>query len=220
MTDTKEESTPTLPKQLIVIRHGEKNKSAKSKDNPGCSKAGLARANYLADFFLTPNSIFQKPDIIYVFQKTKKPDPLLNRSVQLATPLIKIGQYQPNQVNSEFDDGKGDTTKMVNDIFSPSNAGKVVLCIWEHSEIPNIIQEAGKIIAAAQGHSKPLFSHFKGWNLDPTKAKDDGDLYSLTVVINTATSNLVAINQSNNFSKDESVLNPDPTSFTKILFSM
>jgi hypothetical protein len=202
----------SFPKQIIVIRHAEKDEH--EHDNPGASKRGLARANYLADFFLTPNSVFQKPTMIYAFQKKKSKLPLLNRSVQLVLPLLQKGQYLPSQFNTDFDDNDADTLSMVENVFQSKNAANVVLIVWEHTQIPNILQEIGKRI-----HVKSRFHDMRVWSETPWKGKEDSNLYSLTCVVDLQTERLTAINQSNHFSKDDSFLFPDDNSFRKIVFT-
>jgi len=194
----------SLPKQIIILRHVEKD--ADKKSNKGASKAGLARANYLADFLLGENPFFSRPDIIYCFNKHNE----FNRSVQAMMPTIKIGHYPPECVNLEYNNDEEETNKMIASLFSKENSGKVVLICWEHKIIPYIVKSIGKII-------NTNFKEFKSWNNNPPKDKDQPDNYSLTVVINTTTKELIGINQSNKFSPDESVLHPDKVG---VLFKM
>lgn len=207
MSDTKESP---FPKQVIICRHIEKD--LKHKDYPGGSKEGLARANYLADLFLNPSPLFNRPDIIYAFNKKGG---LLNRSYQAVAPLIKIGQYKVDQVNVQFTDDKEGTSQMIESMFSSTNEGKSIICVWEHSQIPLIIQQIGKRISP----DKPVFQDFKEWSLKPWKGKEDDDLYSMVIVIDIASKSLIAFNQSNNFSVDRSVLLPEE-GVPKILYKM
>lgn len=214
VTEDKKDIISLLPKQIILCRHIDKGKD---KSKPGASVRGLARANYIAGMFLTPNPIFEVPTMIYVFRKkNRKGDKLLNRSMQSAAPLIQAGHYKPEQVNSEFDNSDADTLKMIDNMFSAHNSGKVIICFWEHKILPKIVREIGK----RMGKDKPVFKDFCEWNEKPWKGKDDPDLYSLTVVINIGTASLIGINQSNNYSKDGSMLYAEPSTFTNILFKM
>ena len=61
-----EDNSPLLPKQIIICRHVNKPRDKSCK---GASKAGLARAIYLAGFFTTPNKAFNRVDQIYCFNK-------------------------------------------------------------------------------------------------------------------------------------------------------
>jgi hypothetical protein len=212
-TEEKKEVTSTLPKQIIICRHIDKVTTGKHKDDSGGSKKGLARANYLADFFLTSNPCFNRPDMIYAFSK-KKED--YNRSIQAMTPLFKIGQYKPEQFNTQYNDSEGGSQKMIDSLFSPTNAGKTLLLCWEHTILPEIVREIGKRL----NPDKHLFKDFKVWNINPTKGKDDTDLYSMVVIINVETSSLIGINQSNDFTVDDSELRPDKKSYTHILYKM
>ena len=211
--EDKKDIASLLPKQIILCRHVEKGKD---KSKLGACVRGLARANYIAGMFLTPNPIFETPNMIYVFQKKNRKDPKLNRSMQSAAPLIQAGHYKSEQVNSEFENDDKGTLKMIDSMFSPNNAGKVILCFWEHKILPKIVREIGK----RMDKDKPVFKDFLEWNEKPWKGKDDPDLYSLTIVINIASTSLVGINQSNNYSKDGSMLYPDDKSWSKILFKM
>jgi hypothetical protein len=214
MSDQKAVTLNLLPKQIIIVRHAEKERD--DHDAEGASKKGLARANYVASLFLTPNPAFEKPDIIYAFQKKHNKEPLLNRSVQLALPLVNVGRYEvPVQFNTQFEDTPKETVKMIESVFAESNAQKVVLIIWEHAMIPHIVREIG---ARFQPH-KPLFKDFKSWSLAPEKKKDDPELYSLILVLDSTLQTLTAYNQSNDFSKDDSMLFPDPHTYTKKLFA-
>ena len=196
-----------LPKQIYIIRHAEKEKNPKFF---GCSKRGLARSLFLAGFFLTPSELIFKPDLIYCFNKHKNK----NRSVQTATPLYKIGQYKPEQLNTQFNNDEEDTAKMLDSMFHPDNAGKIILCIWEHKIIPRIIRSIGDRLGIRS------FSDFKVWSQKPWKGKDDRSLFSLVIIIETASKVLVACSQGDNFTKDESELLSDAKTLGKILFKM
>lgn len=193
-----------LPKQIIILRHVEKD--VEKKSNKGASKAGLARANYLADFLLTENPYFSKPDIIYCFNKHQE----FNRSVQAMMPTIKIGKYPPECINLKYNNDEEDTNKMILSLFDKENADKVILICWEHKIIPYLVKTIGKILDTS-------FKDFKSWNNNPPKDKDQLDNYSLIVVIDIKNKSLIGINQSNNFSDDESFLYPDKV---KVLFKM
>lgn len=200
-----EEKKQTLPKCIILLRHSDKPK----KDEYGCSKRGLARANYLAKYFLTENKYFTKPDVIYAFRKNGRPDVLLNRSVQTVTPLYYAGQYKPEQLITLYDNTEKETSKMLEDMFHPKNAGKVILCCWEHKMLPVIVKHIGKII------DKP-FKEFVSWNMKPKKA-DDSTLFNMSVIIDIENKSLIGLEQSDKFSDDESYLYDSPI---KELFKM
>jgi hypothetical protein len=192
-----------LPKQIIVIRHGEKPSDDK---NPNLSIKGVARSKYLIDYFLNPviEGAYNKPDIIYVYNIHKG----ANRSRELMQPLIDL----KIPYNMDYDDSKKGTHDLVKDVFSKHNDNKTVLICWEHNIIPDIINEIGDNI------KKNLFDKFRSWSNNPTGKKGDDDLYSLTIIIDPHNKQLIGINQSDDFSEDHTILNK--LSSYNIIFKM
>jgi hypothetical protein len=200
----------SLPKQIILCRHVEKPSDS---SDPNCSRKGEARAEYLAQFFLTPNGTFNRPDFIYAFHK--KSSGLDNRSFEGVEPLIQIGDFTPSQINTSFDDGLTQSLAMIADLLQ-NRKGQTVLVCWEHKILPQLIQAIGKSIAGGES----IFQNFRSWNANPRDAKNDDQLYSLTIVIDVAQKQLAAISQSNDFDKKTDKFIPDPKAFSKILFTM
>jgi hypothetical protein len=198
-----------LPKQIILCRHVEK---PKDPANHGASRKGEARAQYLAQFFLTPNTTFNKPDFIYAF--TKKASGLDNRSYEAMEPLIKIGTYDSDKVNTTFGDSKSDSLSMISDVLK-NHGGETVLICWEHNVLPMMIQSIGQHIS-----SDDVFHEFQSWNANPSKTETDNELYSLTIVIDVPRKCLTAISQSDNYDSKQDKFIFDANSFSRILFKM
>src|SRR5689334_312871 len=123
-----------IPKQIIIIRHGEK---PTNEDDPNLSVFGYARSKYLVNYFLNPviENTYNKPDIIYVYNVHDG----INRSKELMQPLIDRGI----PYNMNHDDDKKGTADMVDDVFNKHNKNKTVLICWEHNIIPYMINEVG-----------------------------------------------------------------------------
>lgn len=179
-----------FPKNIYVIRHGEK---PNDKDIHELSIKGVARAYYMINYWTNSNNqSIVRPDIIYCFVNSYG---LGNRSYQLMLPLIRHSNIP---VNTNFKDDK-DEKSMVLHVMS-NNPGKTVLICWEHSNIPLVIG----LIYDQLFVNNTMRDRYKYWALDPTngadtKNKDDGDLYSLTILIDTSTGRLDGYSQSNNF---------------------
>lgn len=189
----------SLPKEIIIIRHGEKPKDSNFF---GLSQQGLARSVYLVDYFLHPvevnnQQIYDVPDLIYCFNTHNG----VNRSKQLMQPLIDTGI----SYDGDFVDDDTGTTNLVNDLFTSKNINKVLLICWEHSFIPSLIQQIGNKLSNGQN----IYEKFRYWATNPKKGvnnKNDDDLYSLTVVIQTNDLSLKCVNQSDTFTKNNTEL--------------
>ena len=185
------------PKQILIIRHGEK---PKDKNFFGLSQQGLARSKYLVDYFTNPIEIdgkqmFEKPDMIFCFDVHDG----INRSRQLMQPLIDTGIPFDDSINN----GKNGTSKLVDEIFDDKYENKTILVCWEHKIIPFLVKEIGNKMKIDK------FKDFKFWAIDPKngdKHDDDSSLYSMTVIIDPTANTLNCINQSTDFNKNGSVL--------------
>lgn len=219
--DNKNISLSQFPKQIYVIRHGEK---PDDKNIPDLTIQGVARAHYLINYWKNQN--IPNPDIIYCY---KNGNGLRNRSYQLMTPLATNYNIY---INADFEDDK-EEDKMISHVFK-NNPGKIVLICWEHTNIPLIVKLIYDALSDqntqnTQNTQNAMKKQFKYWALDPlhgiikskskTKNADsdnDDDLYSLTVLIDTNTKELTGFSQSNNFISNVYLLN-DPV---KLLFSL
>lgn len=188
-----------LPKQIIIIRHGEK---PNDKDFFGLSQQGLARSKYLVDYFSNPiiidgRQMFERPQMIFCFDVHDG----INRSRQLMQPLIDTGIPFVDNINN----GKNGTSELVDKIFDDEYENKTLLICWEHKIIPFMVNEIGKKL------NNDKFNDFKFWAIDPkngNKHKHDDELYSMTIIIDplTKTNTLNCIDQSNDFGKNNAVL--------------
>jgi hypothetical protein len=167
-----------MPKQIVIIRHGEKTKDP---NNFGLSQKGFARSLYLVDY-LKNNEMFSTPDKIYCFNTHNG----VNRSKQLIQPFI---DKYTIPCDYQFSDDEKGTTALVKDIMSSENDNYNILICWEHNTIPFLIQQISS-----------KFRDFKYWSNDPKHKKTDDDNYTLTVVINN--DKLLCTNQSDDFDKD------------------
>jgi hypothetical protein len=159
-------STTLGPKQIFIIRHGEKVGDPK-KDNDGgrnLSVRGSARAAALPALFVTatPQSAcrlhhnttefigsyqqiplkgtaprFATPNFIFATEISKQS----KRPVETVTPL-SIALAEP--INDRFTDAAADIKKMTNAILNEAAfTGKVVLICWHHGKIPDIAKALG-----------------------------------------------------------------------------
>lgn len=198
-----------LPKQILIIRHGEK---PKDKNFFGLSQQGLARSKYLVDYFTNPivikgEQMYEKPEMIFCFDVHDG----INRSRQLMQPLIDTGIPYDDNMN----DGKEGTSQLIEEILSEKYENKIVLVCWEHKIIPFLINEIGKKL------NNNSFKDFKYWAADPkngVKGTDDSDLYSMTVVIDPVANTLKCLNQSTRFDNNDRVLKKAKEYF--VMFSL
>ncbi|WP_234124648.1 phosphoglycerate mutase family protein [Clostridium hydrogenum] len=155
--------TKTLkPKQIIFIRHGEKENSDGSVQEVDLSFNGYKRANELPNFFKNhlPNNI-SKPDVIIAMkQKNSKHS---NRPIETVEPLSKafnipiIANYKQSQINQAVED------------INKFGKDKVVLVCWEHQYLVKIAQLLGAPV--------------NSWGYNPQAKKDDGKNYDAIWVI-------------------------------------
>lgn len=154
------------PKQVLIIRHGEKVGDPK-KDNDGgrnLSIRGSARAAALPALFVPamPQSAcrfhqhtgefigsyqeiplkgttprFATPNFIFATETSKHS----KRPIETVTPL-SIALAKP--INDRFTDDDADIKKMTNAILNEfAFAGKVVLICWHHGKIPDVAKALG-----------------------------------------------------------------------------
>jgi hypothetical protein len=159
-------STTLGPKQVLIIRHGEKVGDPK-KDNDGgrnLSVRGSARAAALPALFVPamPQSAcrlqqktgefigsyqkiplkgsaprFATPNFIFATEKSKNS----KRPLETVTPLA-IALAMP--INDRFTDDDADIKKMTNAILHDvAFAGKIVLICWHHGKIPDVAKALG-----------------------------------------------------------------------------
>jgi broad specificity phosphatase PhoE len=150
------------PKQIIFIRHGEKENSDGSVQDVDLSSNGYKRANELPDFFENhlPNNI-GRPDVIIAMKQENSRHS--NRPVETVTPLSKALNIPiiANYKQSEISQSANDINKFGED--------KVVLVCWEHKYLTKI--------------AKLLGAPVNSWGYNPQAKKDDGKNYDAIWVI-------------------------------------
>jgi hypothetical protein len=155
--------TKTLkPRQIIFIRHGEKENSDGSVQDVDLSSNGYKRANELPNFFKNhlPDNI-SKPDVIIAMKQENSEHS--NRPVETVDPLSKafnipiIANYKQSEINQSVED------------INKFGEDKVVLVCWEHQYLAKIAQLLGVPV--------------NSWGYNPQAKKDDGKNYDAIWVI-------------------------------------
>lgn len=150
------------PKQIIFIRHGEKENSDGSVQDVNLSSNGYKRADTLPDFFKNhlPDNI-SKPDVIIAMKQENSKHS--NRPVETVDPLSKafnipiIANYKQSEINQAIDD------------INKLGEDKVVLVCWEHQYLAKIAQSLGAPV--------------NSWGFNPQSKKDDDKNYDAIWVI-------------------------------------
>ena len=150
------------PRQIIFIRHGEKENSDGSVQDVDLSANGYKRANELPNFFKNhlPDNI-SKPDVIIAMKQENSKHS--NRPVKTVDPLSKafnipiISNYKKSEINQSVED------------INKFGEDKVVLVCWEHQYLVKIAQLLGAPV--------------NSWGYNPQAKKDDGKNYDAIWVI-------------------------------------
>lgn len=111
--------------KVVIVRHGEK--PPKDKDNGNLSCDGLNRSLKLPAVIVTK---FGVPNHIYAPELSSGSRTGHSRMFQTATPLAALYNLK---INTKFDED--DTDDAADDVKSKK---KVVLMVWEHSQIPSL----------------------------------------------------------------------------------
>ncbi|MGZ8843589.1 MAG: histidine phosphatase family protein [Pyrinomonadaceae bacterium] len=159
-------STQLGPKQVLIIRHGEKVGDPK-KDNDGgrnLSVRGSARAAALPALFVpaTPQSACRLHQEEGEFVGSYQQIPLKGVKPRFATPgfifatarskhskrpietVMPLSTALAVHINDGFADNDTDIKEMVDAILNEGAfAGKVVLICWHHGKIPDIAKALG-----------------------------------------------------------------------------
>jgi hypothetical protein len=124
------EKTPTYPKQVLLIRHGEK---LPDKSSTALSSEGVKRAEALPGLFEVSekrSTPFPAPDFIFAMANEKNS----TRPVDTVVPLSKKLNLP---INSDY--GKENQDKLPVELFeNPKYAGKTVLISWRHKALPKL----------------------------------------------------------------------------------
>ena len=125
----------TTPKQIIIIRHGEKPgdpTTDNDADGIDLSTRGYERAGALAVYI---PATFGKPDFLFATQASKHS----NRPVETITPLA-------HALNLDIDSKHADDDfqKVADDILGNSKyTDNLVLICWHHGKIPELTTALG-----------------------------------------------------------------------------
>ncbi|MDQ7094477.1 phosphoglycerate mutase family protein [Desulfosporosinus sp. PR] len=160
-TSQNSETKSLKPKQIIFIRHGEKENSDGRIQKADLSSNGYKRANELPDFFKNhlPANI-SKPDVIIAMkQKTSKNS---NRPFETVEPLSKalnipiIANYKKTEIGQAVED------------INKFGENKVVLVCWEHQNIVKMAQLLGAPV--------------NSWGYNPQAQKDNKNYDAIWVI--------------------------------------
>lgn len=156
------DSKSLKPRQIIFIRHGEKENSDGSVQDVDLSSNGYKRANELPNFFKNhfPYNI-SKPDVIIAMKQKNSKDS--NRPVETVIPLSKafniqiIASYKQSEINQAAED------------INKFGEDKVVLVCWEHKSLAKIAKLLGVPV--------------NSWGYNPQAKKDDDKNYDAIWVV-------------------------------------
>jgi hypothetical protein len=148
-------SESKLPKQVLIIRHGEKRGypgADNTVDGPSLSTKGYERAGALAPYVPAQ---FGRPDFLFAMRASENS----NRPVETITPLSKAIGVPIDDKHADKDYGK-----VAADILSnPKYAGKLVLICWHHGKIPDL---AGALRAVPPVSKWPGTVFDRVWQID------------------------------------------------------
>ncbi|HEX9062618.1 MAG TPA: phosphoglycerate mutase family protein [Clostridia bacterium] len=149
-------------KQVIFIRHAEKENEDGTLQDIHLSAKGYKRANELPDFFMNhlPGEV-HKPDLIIAMKQSHKKSS--NRTVETVQPLAKALNIP---LYAEYT--RQETDLAVKEI-NQYGKDKTVLVCWEHEELVKIAKRLGAPV--------------KSWGSDPKAKKNDDTNYDAIWVL-------------------------------------
>jgi broad specificity phosphatase PhoE len=122
------------PKQVLIIRHGEKPRDPSSIH---LSSRGAARARALTSLFQGSSNRFDPPHFLFAARRTKKS----NRSVETLQPLSQALELRID--DTYRDDEYGKLAREIVERSADKYAQKAILICWHHGSIPLIAQGLG-----------------------------------------------------------------------------
>jgi hypothetical protein len=135
-----QQSAANWPKQILIIRHAEKNDS---KADIHLNTRGYQRAAALPTLFPLR---FETPDFLFASRQSKHS----NRPVETVTPLASaLGLKIDNNYAEE--DFRFLSQRLLS---KPIYAGKIVLICWHHENIPGLARALGVKDAPARWPEK------------------------------------------------------------------
>jgi len=126
------DKTPQTPAVVLLMRHAEKPLGDEKLSD--LAPQGFKRAQALPTLFLSPSSLFPRPDALFATDTSKHS----NRPIETITPLAQA-LHLP--INHDYADRE--TTPLANKLLSGQYAGKVVVVCWHHGELPHLAQALG-----------------------------------------------------------------------------
>ena len=124
------------PRQIILVRHGEKDIP---ENSPDLNARGFARAAALPSFFTRNSEVLAFGPIASIYAMKPKDEDGSRRPIQTVTPTAKV-----LGLPIHADLTKKMVTELVNAVIhDPEAQGKTVLICWEHKMIPIITEAFG-----------------------------------------------------------------------------
>lgn len=137
---SQQESAANRPKQILIIRHAEKNDAKADID---LNTRGYARAAALPTLF---PARFETPDFLFASRQSKHS----NRPVETITPLARALRLR---IDNTFTDV--DYKYLASCLLGkPIYAGQIVLICWHHEHIPAMARALGVKDAPEQWPAK------------------------------------------------------------------
>jgi phosphohistidine phosphatase SixA len=141
------------PRQILLIRHGEKTGD---KSDPHLNARGIARAAALHRLFPTR---FETPQLLFATHQSAHS----NREVETVEPLARALRLG---INSHFADD--DYRALATELLSkPAYAGRNLLVCWHHGRLPQLAEALG---VAHPPSPWPDAQFDRIWRLDYTPA--------------------------------------------------
>jgi hypothetical protein len=149
---------PQPPATILIIRHGEKLEEGKDKH---LSPIGLQRANLVPHLFL-PSGVrrdLPTPQVLFATHESAHS----NRPLQTIKPVATALQLPVNHVYRDLD-----YPALAQELLSGKYAGKVVLIVWHHGEIPQLAAALG---ATPPYNPWPAQQYDRIWRIDYNHGK-------------------------------------------------
>jgi hypothetical protein len=118
------------PAVILLMRHAEKPLT--DPKDPNLSPEGFKRAQALPKLFL--DGTLPKPDFLFASAPSKHS----NRPAETIAPLAQALNLK---INNDYEDIEADP--LAKKILGGKYAGKVVVIVWHHGEIPNVARALG-----------------------------------------------------------------------------
>jgi hypothetical protein len=145
------------PATILIIRHAEKLENGEKDLSP----IGIQRANLIPHLFLPPGvrRDLPTPQVLFATHESAHSD----RPLQTIKPVATALKLPVNHVfrNEEYAD-------LAQELLSGQYAGKVVLIVWHHGEIPQLAAALG---ATPPYDPWPAEQYDRIWRIDYNHGK-------------------------------------------------